>query len=168
MAEAFAQWATGIGIILGVIGGAWKWFIEDAIRRRVSRPALSGRMEVEMASGPGAMVLVSVRWIWHNDSAYSVYVDPMSVITVYELPPEGDPGAVNRATLDAVPSYAANPFEDCETVALDPGTDTVFTAIFQLPKGKLFAAEAELSMDVALMQAEDSWQQRGIFATPPA
>lgn len=166
-ASEFADWVTGIGIILGLIGGFWKWFLQDSIRRRTDYLKLDGiagsRVEGEMSDAQ----LVRVFCVWRNVGERKIEIEPeKSKIFIYDADDFEEFGAVDPATERKLAIHEAIPYSGSSSVFFEARTESEFSAIFKLARGKAYLARVWLEAKPGPHAPEGTfWARRLAFST---
>ena len=150
MAEDFANWATGIALILGVAGAAWKWFFAELIRRQIDRhhPALEGSINAEVIPHTKDTCLVRVSCVWRNLSTSKIFLDTKNThISLYDIGSNFGLGAVSLKAETTRYLYRQEPYAGSSYVFFEPGSCSESTATFIVTSGRSYGARAVVQMD---------------------
>ena len=166
-AETFYYFATGFGVLLGLLGASWKWIFEEALRRHTDLPALEGTIECDVFDSGGEDVVVRVVSRWNNPTPRRIYLScSSSRIYIYELHSQFVLGEIDLGSRDTQWLYSYAPYAHSDFVFYEPHTQSEFVATFKLERNRTYAARAFLVMDETKMGSKDRvWFRDGVFTT---
>jgi hypothetical protein len=85
--------AATIAIVLGVAGGAWKWFFEEWLRRRRDIPSLSGEISAKVMPFSDSRALLQIDSEWTNNGNFPAHIDPNTLeVNIYLIKPDTQVG----------------------------------------------------------------------------
>ena len=132
-AQDAANYATAIGITLGVVGGSWKWFFSEWLRVAREIPSLEGHVELTtVASEPSART-VQIDVVWRNTSSMPLHVECKRV-RGYLVPVSRAPhgGAIAQRAIQENATLILRPLEGCPWFVLEPNTTSRVQMIVSL------------------------------------
>ena len=170
-AEDFANWVTGIVLLLGAAGAAWKWIFAEMLRRQADRrhPALEGSIAADVIPHSDDKCIVRISCLWTNLSTSKIFLDiEKTHISLYDLADNFDIGTVSLRDPTTKYLFRSEPYEGSNYVFFEPGSRSELVATFIVPSQRSYGARAVIQMDADQMGVDNViwFRETAFFASP--
>jgi hypothetical protein len=149
-ADDLEHYVAATGIVLGVIGAAWKWFFAEWLRVSREVPSLQcGEVRIVKHPAADGRAATLLEYNWKNTGSYPLYGD-CEKLAVYVAP------ASKLAGLDSISSYdiakaaavTILPCRESSALIFDPGTNFQIQAIAMLDPAETYFVAHFVPLDL--------------------
>jgi hypothetical protein len=144
----FKDIITGIVLLGGALGAAWKWGFSEILRRRSEIPTLDGHFSARCLALDQSTTAVELCAVWRNKGTVPVFANcKATTVNIFRIEPTED-RTNTKEWRKHKPIITFKPFEDRAFYYMEPGTDTEIQTIHLLPSESMFVAKFQLVIPV--------------------
>ena len=167
ISEVARNLAIVAAAILGGIWSAWKWFLEERLRRKKLAACIDGQLLVESTPIDEHRVAVTVEAHWRNSGEFPVGLDTdRTQVKIFHLPEDIPSGTIVSGEDLGSPLYRHFIYPEGGSAALEPGTNSRYQSHFVLESGKRYLAVWNLCQLLKDAGRIHWWTREKIFFVP--